>query len=456
MQLCTRSNIVAVAIAIAMSATAGRADAPHVYAIKGARLMTAAGPPIASGTIVLRNGLIEAVGADVKVPADAIAIEGAGLTAYPGLIDMGHQAGLDVGSNQSQPTNLRTTEEAERWKRGLIFRPELEAASHLKETPELARLAASGVTTVLATPPGVVFKGRSALVNVATPPDEPQIGGVGDYRQGVQVVRAPVALHVEFPSGVRGDAYPVSLLGVIAFVRQSFLDAQHHQATKQPGMPAARSVGSYDPSLDALQPALDGKLPVAFEADLSREILRALNMAREFKLDAVITGGREADQVAAELKARQARVIYSLNYPVRSRALPPDADEPISDMRARARAPRVPAALAKAGIVFAFSSDGLREPNEFVQNAARAVKDGLSPDAALRALTIEAAKIAGVSDRLGSLEAGKMANVVVTSGDLFEEKTRVTHVFVDGRMVTIEDGQTPRRLGMGGRPDRLR
>jgi imidazolonepropionase-like amidohydrolase len=456
----TRCSIAAVMLALAVS-VAGRADAPHVYAIKGARLMTAAGPPIASGTIVLRNGLIEAVGADVDVPADAIAIEGVGLTAYPGLIDMGHQAGLDVGSNQSQPTNLRTTEEAERWKRGLIFRPELEAASHLKETPELARLAARGITTVLATPPGVVFKGRSALVNVATPPDEPQIGGVGDYRQGVQVVRAPVALHVEFPSGVRGDAYPVSLLGVIAFVRQSFLDAQHHQATKQPGIPAARSVRSavqpgYDPSLDALQPALDGKLPVAFEADLSREILRALNMAREFKLDAVITGGREADQVAADLKARQARVIYSLNYPVRSRALPPDADEPISDMRARARAPQVPAALAKAGIMFAFSSDGLREPNEFVQNAARAVKDGLSPDAALRALTIDAAKIAGVSDRLGSLEAGKMANVVVTSGDLFEEKTRVTHVFVDGRMVTIEDGQTPRRLGMGGRPDRLR
>lgn len=437
-------TVVAVVIAIAVTAAAGRADAPHVYAIKGARLMTAAGSPIASGTIVLRNGLIEAVGSGVQTPADAVAIEGAGLTVYPGLIDMGHPAGLDVGSNQTQPANLRTTEEAERWKRGLIFRPELEAASHLKETPELARLATSGITTVLATPPGVVFKGRSALVNVTTPPDEPQIGGVGDYRQGVQVVRAPVALHVEFPGGVRGDAYPVSLLGVIAFVRQSFLDAQHYQATRRPGVEPG-----YDPSLDALQPALDGRLPVAFEADLSREILRALSMAKEFRLDAVITGGREADLVAADLKARQARVIYSLNYPVRSRALPPDADEPVSAMRARAQAPRVPAALAKAGITFAFSSDGLRESNEFVRNVARAVKDGLSPDAALRALTIDAAKIAGVSDRLGSLEPGKMANVIVTSGDLFEEKTRVTHVFVDGRMVTIEDVQTPRRPGMG-------
>ena len=146
--------------------------------------------------------------------------------SIPGSSTWATRRGSTSDRHQPQPPNLRTTEEAERWKRSLIFRPELEAAGHLKETPELARLASSGITTVLATPPGVVFKGRSALVNVTAPPDEPQIGGVGDYRQGVQIVRAPVALHVEFPGNVRGDAYPVSLLGVIAFVRQSFLDAQ--------------------------------------------------------------------------------------------------------------------------------------------------------------------------------------------------------------------------------------
>jgi len=441
MRLYTRWSAVAVAIAIAVSATAGRADAPPVYAIKGARLITAAGPPVASGTIVIRDGRIEAIGPGVAAPADAHAIDGAGLTVYPGLIDMGHAAGLDVGSNQPQPPNLRTTDEAERWKRALIFRPELEAASHLKETPELARLANGGITAVLATPPGVVFKGRSALVNVTAAPDDPQIGAVGDYRQGVQVVRAPVALHVEFPGNVRGDAYPASLLGVIAFVRQSFLDAQFQKTARAP---------AYDPSLDALQPALAGRLPVAFEADLSRQILRALHLAREFKLDAVITGGREADQVAGDLKAQNARVIYSLNYPVRSRALPPDADEPVSALRARAQAPRIPAALAKAGIRFAFSSDGLREPNELLRNAARAVKEGLAPDAALRALTIDAATIAGAAETLGSLEPGKMANVVVTNGDLFEEKTKIVHVFVAGRMVTLDDAPQTERRGRSG------
>src|SRR5262249_30673645 len=160
--------------------------------------------------------------------------------------------------------------------------------------------------------------------------DEPQIGNVGDYRRGLQIVRTPVALHIDFGSNGRGGGYPASLLGVIAFVRQSFLDAQHQQLEEQRYERSKTGAGrpAHDPSLDALQPALDGKLPVAFEADSTREILRALTMAKEFKLDSVITGGREADQVAADLKARGARVIYSLNYPTRPRTLAPDAEEP--------------------------------------------------------------------------------------------------------------------------------
>lgn len=447
-----RLGVAAVAIAAALPTV--RADAPHVYAIKGARLVTAAGAPVVvSGTIVIRNGLIDAIGADVQPPPDAMVIDGAGLTVYPGLIDMGNTAGLDVNANQPQPPGLRTTEEAERWKRSLIFRPDLQAAEHVKgDAPELSRLASSGITTVLAIPPGVVVKGRSALVNVAGPADEPQIGSVGDYRRGLQIVRTPVALHVEFPGNVRGDGYPVSLLGAIAFVRQSFLDAQyqHAVAERYEKTKTGLTRPAYDPSLDALQPALEGTLPVAFEAGLAREILRALNMAKEFKLDPVITGGREADQVVADLKARNARVIYSLNFPVRSRMLAAEADEPVSALRSRAQAPRVPAVLQKAGVLFAFSTAGLRDPKDFVRNAARAVKEGLPADAALRALTIDAARIAGAAGRLGSLEKGKIANVLVTDADLFDDKMKVKHVFVDGRMVVIEDAATPERRGRSG------
>jgi len=443
---------VCVIAAAAAWAVGARANAPHVYAVRGARLVTAAGPPIAGGTIVIRNGVIEAVGADVQGPAEAIVIDGAGMTVYPGLIDMGNATGLDVETNPAPSGQFPTTEDAERWKRSNIFRPQIQAADHLQaDSPELSRLAAVGVTTVLATPPGSLVRGQSALVNVSAGADDPQIGAVADVRKGLQVVRTPVALHVAMHASAGRGGYPGSLMGNIAFVRQHFIDAQHQQLARQHYERAKAGGGrpGYDASLEALQPALARRMPVAFEADLAREIRRSLAMAKEFNLDPIITSAREADQVVDDLKARSARVIYSLNYPARSRALAPDADEPLRTLRARAQAPKTPAALEKAGVLFAFSSDGVREARDFVRNAARAVKEGLSPDAAVRALTIDAARIAGADTRLGSLERGKIANVIGTKGDLFEDSTRVRHVFIDGRLVDIDMTPPPGGRGRG-------
>jgi imidazolonepropionase-like amidohydrolase len=441
------AGALAMAAALAVGANA---DAPHIYAIQGARIVTVAGAPIESGTVVVRGGVIEAVGASAQAPAGAQIVEGKGLTVYPGLIDMSNSTGLDIEVNRQPPATLRTTEEVERWKRDLLLKPGLDAAEHVREAPELARLANAGITSVLATPPGVVVKGRSALINVTGPVDEPAIGNVGDYRAGIQVVRTPVALHVEFGNAGGGGAYPVSLMGVISFVRQTFIDARHHAMVAQRAAKAGTARPPYDPSLEALQPALAGQLPVAFEANASREILRALDMAQEFKLNPMITGAREADQVVQELKARNVSVVYNLNYPTRSRMLPPDADESIETLRARANAPRVPGALAKAGVTFAFSAEGLREPRDFVRNAARAVREGLPAEAALRALTLDAAKIAGADARIGSIEKGKIANLVITDGDLFEERTQVKHVFVDGRLLVVEP-PAPQRGGGRGR-----
>jgi imidazolonepropionase-like amidohydrolase len=246
-----------------------------------------------------------------------------------------------------------------------------------------------------------------------------------------------VALHVTFserPAG--GSAYPNSLMGVIAFVRQAFMDAQHHQATQNAKRVVFRPF--YEPAFEAMQPALAGRVPVAFEGAEAREILRALDMARSFKLDPIITGGREADQVAPDLKSANARVIVSLNYPTRPQALAPDADESLAALRARANAPKTAVSLAKAGVPFAFASAGLSEPRDFIKNVAKAVQAGLSRDDALKALTQQAAVIAGAGDRLGTLEAGKIANVLVTEGDLFDDKMVIKHVFVDGRPVEVD------------------
>ena len=446
MQTSFRLSAGALAIAAALVATTS-ADAPLVYAITGAKIVPVAGATIPSGTVVIRNGLIEAVGASVQAPAEARVVDGSGLTVYPGLIDMANSTGVDLEVNRQQPTTVRTTEEAERWKRSVLLTPAVDAADHVREAPELARMASAGITSILAVPPGVAVKGRSALVNVVGPPDTPALGHVGDYRAGIQVVRTPVALHVEFAT-IGGNAYPVSQPGIIAFIRQSLLDAKHQQLVAQK---LAKNQGTrppYDPALDALQPALEGKLPVAFEAETAREISRALAMANEFKLDPMITGAREADQVADELKSRNARVIYNVNYPTRSRALAPDADESASVLRARANAPRVPGALEKAGVSFAFSSTGV-QPRDFIRNVGRAVREGLPQEAALRALTLNAARMAGVENRLGSVEKGKLANLVVTQGELFDDKMQIKHVFVEGRLLVLDEAPAPQ--GRGGR-----
>jgi imidazolonepropionase-like amidohydrolase len=431
------------------------ADAPRIYAITGARIVTSAGDPIETGTVVLRNGFIEAAGASVAVPADASIIDGKGLTVYPGLIDMGNSAGLEV-PGPAQPASARTREEVERWKREVILRSQVVAADHVKaDAPDLRRLAAAGITSILAVPPGTVVKGQSSLLNVAVPDEEPQYGNIADERCGLYVLRTPVALHVAFPERTPGDAYPESLMGVIAFVRQAFLDAAHDQAERAFYDRARRATARpvYDRALGAMQPALAGRMPVVFEADEFRDILRALGMAREFKLDPVIAGGVEADQAIADLKAQESRVLFSVNYPVRSRMLAPDADEPLRVLRQRANAPKVPAALAGAGVPFAFESGGLKDPKAFVRNVAKAVKAGLLPDVAIRAMTLDAATIAGVGDRLGSIEKGKIANLIVTEGDLFDEKMTIKHVFVDGRPVVLEPAaspEPPRRGRPGG------
>jgi len=173
-----------------------------------------------------------------------------------------------------------------------------------------------------------------------------------------------------------------------------------------------------------------------------------LKMAKELKLDPIVTGAREAGEVAADLKAQGARVIYSLNYPTRPRNLAPDADEPIERLRIRANAPKIPGELVKAGVPFAFASSGLSDPKDFLVNAAKAVKAGLGEDAAVRALTIAAATIAGAADRLGSIEKGKVANLVVTDGSLFADGTKITRVFVEGRPVAL-DAAAPAPTGRG-------
>jgi imidazolonepropionase-like amidohydrolase len=182
---------------------------------------------------------------------------------------------------------------------------------------------------------------------------------------------------------------------------------------------------------------LGAKVPVAFEANSAREIRRVLAFAKDFSLDPIVVGGVGAGEVAGDLKAAGARVIISLNYPERPKTLAPDADEPLLEVQARADARNAAGQLATAGVSFGFGSHGLKDVKDFLPNVRSAVAHGLSADAAVKALTLDAATIAGVGSRLGAIERGRIANIVVTDGDLLAAKTKVKYVFVEGRRIAL-------------------
>jgi hypothetical protein len=179
-------------------------------------------------------------------------------------------------------------------------------------------------------------------------------------------------------------------------------------------------------------------MPVVMLANSEREISRALDLAAEFKLKLIVAGGREADRVADRLAKQNVPVLLSLNLPRRTTAALPEADpEPLRTLRERVAAQQTAGKLAKAGVRFAFQSGSMTNISELMTNANRVIENGLSPADAVRAFTIWPAEIFGVANQLGSIEAGKIANLTVTRGDLFDRNSRVAHVFIDGRPVDL-------------------
>jgi imidazolonepropionase-like amidohydrolase len=420
------------------------------YAITNARIVTVSGAVIEKGTLVIRDGLITAVGANATVPADARVIDGSGLTVYPGLIDAntslaipepapaaspaGGQGGGGFLANLLRPPTAPATNSTQ--PAGL--QPEILAEDLIRtggDPVEVARSA--GITTALTAPRTGIWMGQSALINLA-----------GDTTQQM-IVRSPVAMHVGF-TPLRGG-YPGSLLGVFAALRQTMLDAQRYREAQRIYDQSPRGLRrpSQDRSLEALLPVLDGRIPVVMYADTEREIQRALDLASEFKLKVMIAGGRESWKLADRLQKENVPVLLSLNFPKRTTAALPEADpESLRVLRERVAAPKTAGKLASAKVRFAFQSGGVTPITDFVANAAKAIENGLSKDDALRAFTIRSAEIFGVADRLGSIETGKIANLTVTRGDLFDRNSRVTHVFIDGRPVDLRPA-TPAAGGPG-------
>jgi len=458
------------AATLTFTLTGGAAPQGLTYAIRGAKIVTVSGATIDNGTVLIRDGVIQAAGASVTVPVDALVTDGAGLTVYPGFIDLNSAAPLGEaapaagaefagrgggGRGGGAGETFANREEAERAKRAAILRPDYEAAQNIVESNDtLSAMAQAGITSVLAVPSQGIFKGQSALVNTAYPPADPQISTVAAYRRGIAVVKAPVAQHVNIGGRGGGTGYPNSLLGTIAFTRQGFLDAQwQRDATaiyEKAGARGPRPV--VEPSLDALKPALAKQMPTAFDANQAREIDRSLIMAKDFGLDPIIVGGAESGKRIADLQKAGARVILSVNFQGSGGGGGGRGGGGGDGAQATAEATKTATQLAQASVLFGFTGGGTLAPSAFLANVIRTIKEGgLPPATALRALTLDAARVAGAADRLGSIEQGKIANIVVMEGELFEANARVRHVFIDGRPVEITGAAPAPATGRGGR-----
>lgn len=404
-----------------------------VYAITNAQIVTVSGKTIPRGSVVVRDGLIEAVGETVKIPADALVIDGSGLTVYPGFFDALTNLGMSAptpartpapGQAQGQTqTQQQQSPSNSNYPDGL--RPEESAEEQIKGgDAQFETQRSAGFTTVLTVGADGIFQGKSAVINLA-----------GDAVSGM-IIKAPFAEHITFRT-LRGGQYPTSLMGTFSALRQMFLDAQRLAEAQR--MYAANPRGikrpEADASLEALIPVVSGSMPVVLNANSEREIIRALDLAKEFKLKAIIAGGEEAWKVADRLKAQNVPVLLSLDFPKRTAAASEEADpEPLEILRLRAEAPKNPARLQQAGVKFAFQSGTMKNITDFLNNAGKAVENGLARDAAVRAMTLAPAEILGVENQLGSIENGKIANLVVVKGDIFGKDKQITRVFVDGRL----------------------
>lgn len=416
------------------------------YVITNAKIVAVSGATIEKGTIIVRNGLIDAVGANVAVPADAQIFDATGLTVYPGFIDALTNLGLpaprpatSAGGSAAASAAAAAAAPTSNSNYPAGLRPEDAAFDELRAGEaqfEASRNA--GITTVLTTGRTGIFIGQSVVINLA-----------GESVSGM-VVKAPFAQHVTFTT--LGATYPQSLLGTFSAIRQMFYDARRLQQYQK--MYAANPKGmkrpESDKSLESLYPAINGDIPVVFNANTAIQIIRALDLIKELNLKGIIAGGQESWKVADRLKAQNVPVLLSLNFPKRTTASSPDADpDSLETLRLRAEVPAGAAKLAAAGVRFAFQSGGAATIGDFFTNAGKAVENGLSRDAAIRAMTLGSAEILGVDNRLGSIEPGKIANLAIVKGDLFGKDKFVPQILIDGK---VFEQKEPPRPTPGTRP----
>ena len=412
---------------IAAAQTPAASPAESVYAIKGAKVYTISGAPIENGIVVIRDGKIAAVGANVAIPSDAQVIDATGLELYPGLFDPVTQIGLNEISQVSATMDVDELGD---------YNPELVAATAVNPaSAHIAVTRANGITHVIAAPGtagfdasgGGLITGQASAFNLA-----------GWTMNDMQINRS-VAMVINWPS-IQTRTFDFA---TFSFKEKSFDDAKkeydksvnelsdwldrarHYAQAKEKGSPA---LYERDIKLEALVPVVEGKLPVLVIADDHRDIKNAVDFCTKQNLKMILGSGAEAWRVKDLLKEKKIPVILGP-----TERLPEQEDTPYDKPMTQ------PSELLAAGIPFAFSSFGTAFSRRLPDYAGTAVAYGLPHDEAVKAVTINAAKMFGIDGEVGTIETGKLANLIVTNGDPLEVQTQVKFLFIKGQLTSLDN-----------------
>jgi imidazolonepropionase-like amidohydrolase len=401
---------------------------PSSFALTHAKIFTLAGAPLEDGTLVIRDGKIAAVGANVEVPAGAQVIDARGLQIYPGLFDPITQMGLSEISAVNATVDSTETG---------AYNPDVVAATAVSPSSEhIPVTRAAGITEVLAVPDSGGFDSGGSRGLIGGQASAIHLSG---WTIDDMLIKKSVAMVISWPE------IQTRTFDFATFSRKEkpFTEAKQEYEKQVNELTDyidrarhyAQAMGHGGPSdfqrdlkLEALAPVVRGQLPVLVFADRARDIRNAAEFCDKQKLKMILAGGEEAYKVKDLLRSKAIPVILRPTL-----TLPSEEDDPYDRLLAQ------PAELAAAGVRFAFGSFDNSFARRLGQQAANAVAYGLPYDEALKAVTVYPAEIFGVADQLGTLEIGKVANVIVTNGDPLEITTEVKYLFIKGQRASLEN-----------------
>ncbi|MEY3348598.1 MAG: hypothetical protein RLY46_637 [Bacteroidota bacterium] len=396
-----------------------------MYAFKNATIVQDAQHVLNNATLLIRQDKIVAVGTTITIPSDAIVIDCSGKFIYPSFIDLYSDYGVAAPQGQgfggrNSFLNVQLNSNAKGafgWNQAI--KADVDAGSlFVVDDAKAKTLREAGFGAVLTHQRDGIARGTGTFVSLAT------------IKENHAIIKEKASAHYSFNKGTSQQSYPSSMMGSIALLRQTYYDAKWYKNN------AAKE--GVNLSLNAWNNIQS--LPQIFEANDKWNALRADKIGDEFGIQYIIkTNGNEYQRVS-EIASTGAALIVPVNYPMAM-----DVEDPndarfvsLSDMKHWELAPTNPASLEKAGLTFSLTTADLRSPNAFMGNLRKAIEHGLSESKALEALTAAPAKIIGVADVVGSLEQGKLANFIITTGNVFSEKSSIIENWIQGNRYGVK------------------